>query len=81
VAGTCCGAFLASPDWFKLYVGLQASASRICTYDGEIVPGELHTQQYALAVFGPSSRRDRAARPGCRAVAPSPAVSRAEGTA
>ncbi len=40
------------PDWFKLYIGLEASASRICTYDGEIVPGELQTEEYALAVFG-----------------------------
>jgi hypothetical protein len=40
------------PDWFKLYVGLEVSASRICTYDGEVVPGELQTEQYALAVFG-----------------------------
>jgi transcriptional regulator with XRE-family HTH domain len=40
------------PDWFKLYVGLEASASQIRTYDGEIVPGELQTEQYALAVFG-----------------------------
>ena len=40
------------PDWFKLYVGLEASACRICSYDGEIVPGELQTEQYARAVFG-----------------------------
>src|SRR5262249_31702335 len=40
------------PDWFKLYVGLEASASQICTYEGEIVPGELQTEDYALAVFG-----------------------------
>jgi transcriptional regulator with XRE-family HTH domain len=40
------------PDWFKLYVGLEASASRICSYDGELVPGELQTEQYARAVFG-----------------------------
>ena len=40
------------PDWFKLYVGLEASASKICTYEGELVPGELQTDQYALAVFG-----------------------------
>jgi len=39
------------PDWFKLYVGLEASASRISSYDGEIVPGELQTEQYARAVF------------------------------
>ena len=40
------------PDWFKLYVGLEASASRICTYDGEVVPGELQTEEYALAIYG-----------------------------
>ena len=39
------------PDWFKLYVGLEASAGRISSYDGEIVPGELQTEQYARAVF------------------------------
>lgn len=39
------------PDWFKLYVGLEASASRICSYEGELVPGELQTEQYARAVF------------------------------
>ena len=39
------------PEWFKLYVGLEASALRICTYEGEIVPGELQTEEYALAVF------------------------------
>ncbi|WP_433528311.1 helix-turn-helix domain-containing protein [Micromonospora sp. CA-263727] len=39
------------PDWFKLYVGLEASASQISTYYGEVMPGELQTEQYALAVF------------------------------
>ena len=39
------------PDWFKLYVGLEASASRICIYDGELVPGELQTIDYARALF------------------------------
>jgi hypothetical protein len=40
------------PDWFKLYVGLEASASRIGSYDGEIIPGEFQTEAYARAVFG-----------------------------
>jgi transcriptional regulator with XRE-family HTH domain len=40
------------PDWFKLYVGLEASAARIYSYDGEVVPGELQTEQDAGAVFG-----------------------------
>ncbi|WP_117208913.1 helix-turn-helix domain-containing protein [Allorhizocola rhizosphaerae] len=39
------------PEWFKLYVGLEASAIRIYTYDGEVVPGELQTADYARAVF------------------------------
>jgi transcriptional regulator with XRE-family HTH domain len=39
------------PDWFKLYVGLEASATRISTYEGEVVPGELQTEQYARAVY------------------------------
>jgi transcriptional regulator with XRE-family HTH domain len=39
------------PDWFKLYVGLEASARQIQSYDGEVVPGELQTEQYAHAIF------------------------------
>src|SRR5258705_3545285 len=39
------------PEWFKLYIGLEASASRICTYDGELVPGELQIEEYASAVY------------------------------
>lgn len=39
------------PDWFKLFVGLEASASRIYSYDGEVVPGEWQTEAYARAVF------------------------------
>jgi transcriptional regulator with XRE-family HTH domain len=46
------------PDWFKLYVGLEASASRICGYDGEIVPGELQIEEYARAVFGREQTAD-----------------------
>jgi transcriptional regulator with XRE-family HTH domain len=46
------------PDWFKLYIGLEASASRICTYDGEVVPGELQTEEYALAIYGAEQSGD-----------------------
>ncbi|MET7401844.1 helix-turn-helix transcriptional regulator [Dactylosporangium sp. NPDC005572] len=46
------------PDWFKLYVGLEASANRISTYDGEIVPGELQTEQYAVAIFAAEQPSD-----------------------
>jgi hypothetical protein len=48
----------AIPDWFKLYVGLEASASRIHGYDGEIVPGELQTPDYARAVFAAEQPAD-----------------------
>jgi transcriptional regulator with XRE-family HTH domain len=49
------------PDWFKLYVGLEASASRIWCYEGEIVPGELQTEQYARAVFSAERPSDEEA--------------------
>jgi transcriptional regulator with XRE-family HTH domain len=46
------------PDWFKLYIGLEASATQICSYDGEIVPGEFQTEEYAAAVFGAEKNPD-----------------------
>ena len=46
------------PEWFKLYVGLEASASRMFGYDGEIIPGELQTPEYARAVFGAEQAAD-----------------------
>jgi transcriptional regulator with XRE-family HTH domain len=49
------------PDWFKLYLGLELSASRICTYDGEVVPGELQTVDYARAVFDAAQQSGDAA--------------------
>jgi transcriptional regulator with XRE-family HTH domain len=39
------------PDWFKLYVGLEAAATRIQTFEDSIVPGELQTADYARAVY------------------------------
>src|SRR5690242_12851061 len=41
----------AIPDWFKLYVGLEAGATRISVYDGELVPGELQLEAYTRSVF------------------------------
>lgn len=46
------------PDWFKLYVGLEASASQLQVYDAELVPGELQIEPYALAVFGAEKPTD-----------------------
>ncbi|HEX5204228.1 MAG TPA: helix-turn-helix transcriptional regulator [Actinoplanes sp.] len=48
----------ALPDWFKLYVGLEASASAIRTYEGEVVPGELQTEQYARAIYSAEQSLD-----------------------
>lgn len=38
------------PQWFQDYVGLEASASRVQTYELQFVPGLLQTEDYALAV-------------------------------
>jgi len=39
------------PRWFQVYVGLEAGASSIRTYDGELVHGLLQTADYARAVY------------------------------
>ena len=40
----------AVPDWFEVYVGLEAEATAIWGYDAEFVPGALQTKEYARAV-------------------------------
>ena len=40
----------AVPDWFEVYVGLEAEATTIFGYDAEFVPGVLQTKEYARAV-------------------------------
>jgi transcriptional regulator with XRE-family HTH domain len=40
----------AVPDWFATYVGLEAEAAAISTYQAEIVPGLLQTPGYAAAL-------------------------------
>jgi transcriptional regulator with XRE-family HTH domain len=40
----------AVPDWFAVYVGLEAEATAIWSYDAEFVPGILQTEEYARAV-------------------------------
>jgi len=37
-------------DWFETYVGLEASASTLRTYESEFVPGLFQTEAYARAV-------------------------------
>lgn len=45
------------PDYFELYVGLEAAASKLNTYDPELVNGLFQTRDYAAEVF-------RVANPG-----------------
>lgn len=39
------------PDWFTAYVGMESEASVIRTYECQMVPGLLQTEQYARAAF------------------------------
>lgn len=39
----------AVPDWFQVYVGLEAEAATIHAYDAELVPGLLQTPDYYSA--------------------------------
>ncbi|MFI6762021.1 helix-turn-helix domain-containing protein [Micromonospora sp. NPDC050417] len=39
------------PDWFEFYVGLEAEAASLRTYEAESVPGLLQTEEYARAIY------------------------------
>ncbi|MGW0433018.1 helix-turn-helix domain-containing protein [Micromonospora sp. NPDC003197] len=39
------------PSWFELYVGLEAAASAIRSYEPALIPGLLQTPAYAAALF------------------------------
>lgn len=41
----------AIPEWFELYVGLEAAASRLRKYEAQLVPGLLQTRAYATRVY------------------------------
>ncbi len=41
----------ALPDWFTTFVGLEAEAASIRTYEIQLVPGLLQTEGYARALF------------------------------
>jgi len=41
----------AIPAWFELYVGLEATASRLRWYEPELVPGLLQTEKYTAEVI------------------------------
>jgi len=39
------------PSWFDIYVGLEAAAGELCSYQSERVPGLLQTADYAAALI------------------------------
>ncbi|MFI7541529.1 helix-turn-helix domain-containing protein [Actinoplanes sp. NPDC049599] len=54
-----------TPNWFQRYLGLEATAALIRTYEVQFVPGLLQTEEYARAVIplGPGAgRREEIAR-------------------
>jgi hypothetical protein len=46
------------PQWFRAYVDLEAVAAQLRTYEGQLVPGLLQTEDYMRAVMR-STLRDR----------------------
>ncbi|MBK0870046.1 MAG: helix-turn-helix domain-containing protein [Saccharopolyspora sp.] len=38
------------PEWYETYVGLEAEASSMHTYESEAIPGLLQTEEYAYAI-------------------------------
>ncbi|MFI5776511.1 helix-turn-helix domain-containing protein [Nocardia sp. NPDC051570] len=40
------------PSWFETYLGLEGAAMSIRTFEGQLVPGLLQTEDYARAVVG-----------------------------
>jgi transcriptional regulator with XRE-family HTH domain len=41
----------AVPEWFNLFLGLEASASMLESYDAQVIPGLFQTEAYAEAVI------------------------------
>jgi transcriptional regulator with XRE-family HTH domain len=41
----------AMPEWFDLYVGLEAAASRLFLHEQELVPGLFQTEEYARTLI------------------------------
>jgi len=56
------------PQWFRTYVDLESAATLIRTYEGQLVPGLLQTEDYMRAVIA-GSQLDEQAEEGERRVA------------
>jgi hypothetical protein len=46
------------PQWFRAYVDLESAATLIRTYEGQLVPGLLQTEDYMRAVVGDARPED-----------------------
>jgi hypothetical protein len=59
-----------TPDWFTRYLGLEATATQIRTYEAQFVPGLLQTEAYARTVvrlgYGEAEPEDIERRVGLR---------------
>ncbi len=42
------------PEWFQLFLGMEAAAHRIRQYEAEVVPGLLQSLPYARGILGQS---------------------------
>jgi hypothetical protein len=56
------------PQWFRAYVDLESAATLIRTYEGQLVPGLLQTEDYMRAVIA-GAHLDELAEEGKRRVA------------
>ncbi|MFI7000571.1 helix-turn-helix domain-containing protein [Nocardia sp. NPDC050175] len=50
------------PQWFETYLGLEGAARTIRTYEGQLIPGLLQTEDYAAAVVEMGQESNEAAR-------------------
>ncbi|MFE9577136.1 helix-turn-helix domain-containing protein [Nocardia sp. NPDC006044] len=50
------------PPWFETYLGLEGAAQSIRTFEGQLVPGLLQTEDYTHAVIEVSQQNAEAAR-------------------
>jgi hypothetical protein len=41
----------ALPEWFDLYIGLEAAAAKLSTYESDLVPGLFQTETYARTLI------------------------------
>ncbi|MEV6810948.1 helix-turn-helix transcriptional regulator [Micromonospora sp. NPDC051296] len=46
------------PEWFEFYVGLEAEAATLRTYEAEAVPGLLQTEAYAREIYRRTAGED-----------------------